>query len=115
MGRVYNCYSKEPDRFTDITEMFYIIENVMDTLNFPALKTKCRTFKRSAADFKPTPIDVENKILGAEELIPEGEENGYVLMITSRDNVTWQGMLYDKKKDEENSFNSEVELIRLLK
>ena len=114
-GRVYNCYSKEPDRFTDITEMFYIIENVMDTLNFPALKTKCRTFKRSAADFKPTPIDVENKILGAEELIPEGEENGYVLMITSRDNVTWQGMLYDKKKDEENSFNSEVELIRLLK
>ena len=114
-GRVYNCFSKEPQHFTDITEMFYIIDSVMDALNFPAIKTKNRKFKKTNLEFEPQPIDVENKVLGAEELIPAGEKEGYVLMITSRDNVTWQGFIYDKKNDVENTFNSEVELIRLLK
>lgn len=114
-GRVYNCFSKEPQKFTDVTGMFYIVDSVMDALNFPALKTKNRTFKRTSANFVPNEIDVENKILSAEELIPAGENRGFVLMVTSRDNVSWQGMVYDKNKDVEYSFNSEVELIRLLK
>ena len=114
-GRVYNCFSKEPQRFTDITELFYIVDGVMDALNFPAIKTKNRKFKKTASDFKVQPIDVENKVLGADELIPSGNESGYVLMVTGRDNATWQGMIFDKKNDVEYTFNSEVELIRILK
>lgn len=114
-GKVYNCFSKEPQSFNDINEMFYIVEGVMDALNFPALKTKNRAFKKTSVDFEVKPIDVENKVLEAEELIPADVKDGYVLMVTSRDNVTWQGMIYDKKKDVEYTFNSEVELIRLLK
>ena len=114
-GRIYNCFSKEPQSFNDINELFYIVDSVMDALNFPAIKTKNRAFKKTATDFTPAPIDVEKSVLGAEELIPSDVENGYVLMVTSRDNVTWQGIIYDKKKDVEFTFNSEVELIRLLK
>ena len=69
-GRVYNCFSKEPQSFSDINELFYIVDSVMDALNFPAIKTKNRAFKKTDTDFKPIPIDVENKVLGAEELIP---------------------------------------------
>jgi hypothetical protein len=114
-GRVYNCFSKEPQSFSDINELFYIVDSVMDALNFPAIKTKNRSFKKTETDFEPQHIDVENKVLGAEELIPADVKDGYVIMVTSRDNVTWQGIVYDKQKDVENNFNSEVELIRLLK
>ena len=100
-GRVFNCFSKEPQSFSDINEMFYIVDSVMDALNFPAIKTKNRAFKKTEADFKVEPVDIEKKVLGAEELIPKDVENGYVIMVTSRDNVTWQGMIYDKKKDTE--------------
>ena len=114
-GRIFNCFSKEPQTFTDITELFYIIDSVMDALSFPAIKTKYRSFKKTKSDFQPKPIDAENKVLETEELIPADEDAGFVIMVTSRDNVTWQGKLYDKKKDVEYNFNSEVELIRLLK
>ncbi len=114
-GRVYNCYSKNPEPFHDLTELFYIIENVMDTLNFPAVKTKNRHFKKTDIDFNYTRLDVEKKVLEVEELIPDLEKHGYIIMITSRDNATWQGSVYDKSHDIETPFNSEVELIRLLK
>ena len=114
-GRIYHCFSKEPECFTDINEMFYIIDAVMDALSFPALKTKNRTFKRTDIDFQVPQVNVENKVLDTEDLIPSGEKMGYIIMVTSRDNATWQGLLYDQQKDVEVSFNSEVELVRLLK
>lgn len=114
-GRVYNCFSKEPQEFNDVPELFYIVDSIMDALNFPALKTKNRQFKKTARAFETVDIDVENQLQDAESLIPEDEEEGFVLMVTGRDNATWQGLLYDKKKDVESKFNSEVELINLLK
>lgn len=113
-GRVYNLYSKTPQTFNDITELFYIVDSVMDILNYPAQKVRYRHFKKTKRAFKPVKIDGENKVLNVNELIPEGED-GYLLMVTSRDNATWQGLLYDKKKDVESNFNSEVELIKLFK
>ncbi|SDB28330.1 hypothetical protein SAMN02910298_01369 [Pseudobutyrivibrio sp. YE44] len=114
-GRVYNCYSKEPQVFNDVTQLFYIVDNVMDALNFPALKTKYRDFKKTESAFVPEEIDIDNKVLDAENLIPADEEKGYVIMVTGRDNATWQGVIYNKEKDVEENFNSGVELIRLLK
>ena len=114
-GRVYNCFDKNPQHFNDINELFYIVENIMDTLNFPALKTRSRQFKRTESTFVPKRIDVENQLVDAEGLLPDMEKEGYVIMVTGRDNATWQGFVYDKKADEEYSFNSEVELIKYLK
>ncbi len=114
-GRVYHCFSTRPQHFADITELFNIVDSVMDALNFPALKTKNRQFKKTESTFVPEEIDVENKVLDADKLIPEVEKEGYVIMVTGRDNATWQGILYDKKKDAEFNFNSEVELVKLLK
>ena len=114
-GRVYNCYSKEPQVFNDITELFDIVDNVMDTLNFPALKTKSRMFKKTAKEFNPGEIDIDNKVLDASGLIPASDKKGFVIMVTGRDNATWQGMIYNKETDVESAFNSDVELIRLMK
>lgn len=114
-GRVYNCYSKNPEHFNDITELFNIVDNLMDTLNYPALKTKYRGFKRTESTFVPARIDVEKKIRETEELIPDLEDYGYIIMVTGRDNATWQGAIYNKFLDVETKFNSGVELIRLLK
>lgn len=113
-GRVYNCFDKEPQHFDDINELFYIVESVMDALNFPALKTKCRQFKKTESTFVPKRIDVEKQIIEPENLLPDMEKEGYVIMVTGRDNATWQGSVYNKSKDEEVNFNSEVELIKYL-
>ncbi len=114
-GRVYCCYNRNPQHFNDVTELFYIVDGVMDALNYPAVKTKDRGFKKTECQFELDQIDVENKIHEVDHLIPEFERGGYIIMVTSRDNATWQGIVYDRKNDVECSFNSEVELIKLLK
>ena len=114
-GRVYNCFSKTPQHFNDITELFYIIENVLDSLSFPAMKTRTRTFKRTDKEFYCAPIDAENRVYSVEELIPVHEKAGFIVMVTSRENATWQGFVYSKEDDVESTFNSEMELLKMLK
>ena len=40
--------------------------------------------------------------------------DSFILMVTARDNASWQGKIYSVALDEEYDFNSEVELIRIL-
>ena len=51
-GRVYNCFSKEPQSFSDVTELFRIVDSVMDAVDFPAIKTKYRAFKKTSVAFE---------------------------------------------------------------
>lgn len=114
-GKVYNCFSLDPQDFYDVTDLFTIVNGVLDALNFPAIKTRVRHFKKTKSAFVPSEIDVENKLRDAKDLLSAEDKDGFVIMIIGRDNATWQGVLYDKKKDVEFNFNSEVELIKLLK
>ncbi len=113
-GRIYNCFSKEPQYFNDVTEMIYIMEGVMDALNYPAIKTNPRRFKKTEVNFETGEIDIENKLVEVENLISAGDSDAYLIMVTSRDNSCWQGVIYNKKNDVEENFNSDLELFKLL-
>ncbi len=113
-GRIFHCFSKEPEIFDDVTEMIYIIENLMDTLNYPAIKTNPRKFKKTEALFESKELNIDSKLVEVEDLIPAEEQDAYLIMVTSRDNSCWQGAIYNKKEDVEENFNSDIELFKKL-
>ena len=113
-GELYNCFEKEPRTFSDVDDFFNIVNTFLDSLEFPAQKVKYRTFKKTLPTLKIVDIDPNEKLFETEQLLSLCTRKAYIIMVTGRDNATWQGMIYSKSEDKEYSFNSEVELIRIL-
>ena len=113
-GELYNCFEKEPRTFSDVDDFFNIVNTFLDALEFPAQKVKYRTFKKTLPTLKIVDIDPNEKLFETEQLLSLCTRKAYIIMVTGRDNATWQGMIYSKSEDKEYSFNSEVELIRIL-
>lgn len=113
-GQVYTCYKKEPDAFNDVTDFFTIVNTFLDILEYPASKVRFRAFKRTLPTLKLVDIDPSEKLFDTETLLKGLGGKGYIIMMTSRDNATWQGKIYDVSKDTECDFNSEVELLKVI-
>lgn len=113
-GELYNCFENEPRTFSDVDDFFNIVNTFLDALEFPAQKVKYRTFKKTLPTLKLVDIDPNEKLFETEQLLSLCTRKAYIIMVTGRDNATWQGMIYSKSEDKEYSFNSEVELIRIL-
>ncbi|MBQ5426860.1 MAG: hypothetical protein IIU31_06795 [Pseudobutyrivibrio sp.] len=113
-GELYNCFENEPRTFSDVDDFFNIVNTFLDALEFPAQKVKYRTFKKTLPTLKIVDIDPNEKLFETEQLLSLCTRKAYIIMVTGRDNATWQGMIYSKSEDKEYSFNSEVELIRIL-
>ena len=113
-GELYNCFESEPRTFSDVDDFFNIVNTFLDALEFPAQKVKYRTFKKTLPTLKIVDIDPNEKLFETEQLLSLCTRKAYIIMVTGRDNATWQGMIYSKSEDKEYSFNSEVELIRIL-
>ena len=114
-GKMYIRFQDEPIKFADAYEFFITVNSFLDTIEYPAQKVKYRAFKKTLPTLKLIDIKGDEELTDMDKLLDKCNNKAYVVMVTSRDNATWQGMVYNKKKDVENSFNSEVELIRLLK
>lgn len=113
-GQLYNCYQKEPEEFQDVHDFFNIVNAFLDALEYPAQKVKYRTFKKTLPTLKLVDIDPDKRLIETEELLDLCKRKAYVIMITGRDNATWQGTIYSKSEDKEYSFNSELELLRII-
>ncbi|SFH93138.1 hypothetical protein SAMN04487830_11336 [Pseudobutyrivibrio sp. OR37] len=113
-GELYNCYENEPEEFNDVDDFFNIVNSFLDALEYPAQKIKYRSFKKTLPTLKLVDIDPKEKLFDTEKLLDLCKRKAYIIMVTGRDNATWQGMIYSKSEDKEYSFNSEVELVRIL-
>ncbi len=113
-GELYNCYENEPEEFNDVDDFFNIVNSFLDALEYPAQKIKYRSFKKTLPTLKLVDIDSKEKLFDTEKLLDLCKRKAYIIMVTGRDNATWQGMIYSKSEDKEYSFNSEVELVRIL-
>lgn len=111
-GKVFNRYQKNPISFTDLPELFSVIEAVLDEVNYPALKLRKRFFKHADKEEISLNINLEDEATEVEDLL--GKEDGFILMVTGRDNGTLQGAIYDTKEKKEISFDGDIELIRIL-
>ncbi|WP_028242834.1 hypothetical protein [Pseudobutyrivibrio ruminis] len=113
-GELYTCFENEPRTFADVDDFFNIVNTFLDVLEFPAQKVKYRSFKKTLPTLKLVDIDPNEKLFNTEHLLDLCDKKAFVIMVTGRDNATWQGMIYNKSEDKEYSFNSEVELLRII-
>lgn len=111
-GQVINRYGKETASFDDLSGLFNLIEEVLDEVNYPAVKIQKRHFKHTEDAVKKFKVDMDQEKVDVTDLL-SGKE-GYILMVTGRDNATIQGALYISSEDKEYKFNGDVELVRLL-
>ena len=113
-GNIYNCYQNEPNYFNDVDDFFNIINAFLDALEFPAQKIKFRVFKKTLPTMKLVDVDPKEKLFETEKLLDLCKKDAYVIMMTGRDNASWQGIVYSQKEDQEYTFNSEIELLRII-
>ena len=112
-GRITHRYPQESYEFKDLPELFQLIEEVLDDVNYPSLKIRKRYYKNTEEPAKRITIsDTENIIVDTDKLL--GDEQGFILMVNGRDNATMQGSVYDSRQDKTFKFNGDIELIRLI-
>ena len=113
-GELYNCYEEKAEPFEDVTEFFNIVNAFLDALEYPEQKIKYRAFKKTLPELKIIDIDPAKKLFEVEHLLELCKNRAFLILITGRDNATWQGTVYNKEKDRESSFNSEIELLNII-
>lgn len=110
-GRLYSCYSREPMLFQDKNQLLLLMEEVMESINFPQSSVSLRDYggKEHEKHEKPP------KVLEQEEMITfRGEINTYAVRIQYRQNATWQGEIMWLEQNMLRSFSSELEMLKLM-
>ena len=109
-GRVYGCYSREGVHFTQEYQLVKIIENVMDSIDYPQSSVKIRSFQETESK---RPVSKPEKVLeGTEVAAQRGRLGTFLIHVKYRQNATWQGDLLWMEKQKKSSFRSELELFK---
>lgn len=114
-GRLYHCYNSSPVKFYDIPDLFYILEKVMEEVDYPERKTKPRSFKKTNRREINLGINLDNKICEPVDLLAnDGKLATFIVTVLTREYSNIQGSIYIKKTDVNESFNSDKELLELI-
>jgi len=113
-GQIYNCYQDKPLSFHDVSEFIDTVNAFLDKVEYPGQKHQFRNFKKVEKPVMELDFDKEVKLCETEDIAEKVSDIGFVVMILGRDNATWQGKVYDKAREKEFSFTSELELFRCL-
>lgn len=106
VGWLENAYWKGPKRFTNLTQMLFLIDELMDALDYP---------QRATAPRSLTP-KVEHHVgqEAEEEWKPEHCLASFRINILFRQNASWQGSIQWLEQQSAGQFRSALELIQLL-
>lgn len=117
-GRLYSCYSREPDRFEDQYQLLLMMEQVMERINYPQPSVALRRYGKKEGKKEPVKYarhERPEKVLEQTELLSyRGEEATYAVRIQYRQNATWQGELLWLEHNEVHGFSSELEMLKLM-
>lgn len=96
-GRVASQRLKYPVPFSDINQLLYLMDTVMDSQQFPMAFQEIRSFSEENTSLFLQTVPV---ILSAEEMVSEesiaalhGKKATFLLTITMRRNASWQGFI----------------------
>ena len=113
-GRLYSCYSREPGLFDDPYQLLLMMEEVMEKINYPQASVALRQYGgKPNADYVRR--EKPEKVMEQQELLDfRGERATYAVRIQYRQYATWQGELVWLEKNVAKSFNSELEMLKLM-
>ena len=104
VGRFYNPYSPNGEKFRGIVRFLGRMEDMLDRMNYPQAFTTARAFSR------PYP-NVANP---SGEKLREGKLATFAVRILFRQNASWQGSVTWLENDRSQSFRSVLELVLLM-
>ena len=128
-GRLYSCYSREPAAFDDPYQLLLMMDEVMESINYPQASVALRDYStrgegkrrekqteetghRDRADRRRK---VPDKVMEQTELLDfRGGIATYAVRIQYRQYATWQGELVWLEKNLARGFNSELEMLKLM-
>lgn len=106
VGRLQNPYFKEDMHFKSTTELIFLIEDMLNNLNFPQPSMESRKFKKVFPKNEKT-----------SETSPPEEADilaSFKINVFFRQNVSWQGNLVWLERQEEAQFRSVLEMLMLI-
>lgn len=110
-GRLYQCYDKEPSKFSNVVQLLRIMEAFFDSISFPQAATKARYFVEPEVTYEPKP----EKITSQEKIIEHtGKKGTFVTYVQYRQNSTWQGEVTWMERGALRQFTSTLEFIKLI-
>ena len=107
-GVVVNPYYKKEMYFKNFAQLIFIIEDLMDSLNFPQKSMESRVFSIETDNVR------HRKIIEGEAPPGSVVTASFQLSVYFRQNASWQGNLVWMDKKMESSFRSVLELITLI-
>ena len=104
VGRFYNPYSPNGEKFRGIVRFLGRMEDTLDRMNYPQAFTTARAFSRPYS----------NMAAPSGEKLREGKLATFAVRILFRQNASWQGSVTWLENDRSQSFRSVLELVLLM-
>ena len=111
-GRLYHRYDESPKKFHNLGELLQLMEKLFDQCGYPQSSTQSRTF----GDVHTAPMKtICQPIRDSSELLEQrGEKGSFIIHVKYRHYSTWQGEVVWMEANKKQTFNSALELLKLL-
>ena len=103
-GRLYNPYWEAGKEFRSMSQFLSVIEQILDTMDFPRSFTITRSFINTSR-WKTGPPEAKCR---------SGNLATFAIKILFRQNASWQGSICWIEGEREQSFRSALEMIFLM-
>lgn len=113
-GRLYHCYSRQPEPIGRISDVLDSIDRLCDRLNYPARTQQPRHFGPEKLRPQITQKKVEPQMTREELAKNKGKMATFVVHVMYRQHSTWQGSVTWAETGEKANFRSALELIKLM-
>ena len=114
-GRIWHQYGDEPVRFTDMMDMLRQMEMLYDTWNFPQSSTDSRSFVEKKNPVIQNPLRKAGAQMDVQRVQGRrGDKGTFLVCVRYRQNSTWQGHVVWAEKNQQQSFRSALELLKLI-
>ena len=115
MGRMYHYYNKVAEPFVNEYHLLNLMEDVMESINYPQSSTMMRNYKEKNPVNTPSGKKKPEKVVEQEELLKHrGELSTFVVYVQYRQNTTWQGDIMWVEQNATRSFRSALEMLKLM-
>ena len=114
-GRLYHYYSKDGVPFINEYHLLNLMEEVMESINYPQSSTAMRNYRDKIPVNTPVKKEEPQKMVGQEELLGHrGKLFTFVVYIQYRQNATWQGDIVWVEQNQIRPFRSALEMLKLM-
>lgn len=111
-GRAYTPLCAEEVPFTGVQELLIKLDNVFDESGYPQTYTAKRTFHKPVWRKKQYQGIPEPYLSTQDILNQKGSWKTFDVIINTRRNASWQGILHNKSEGITIKFNGELELLK---